>query len=80
MKNLNCEILNDDALMNVSGGVTTNDNNVNRQSDFDKAWRKAGMEAKGVSGMARAEYYDEWEKTGFKQTAKDFLQSKGSLA
>ncbi len=70
------KILNDDALKAVSGGVSDTQEFEKRRDEFEKAWKKGKMDSKGYSGMAKAELFDKWEGTGYKQDAADFLLDK----
>ena len=69
-------ILNETELEKVSGGRKANSVSVDRTAEFEQAWTILGMERKGFSGMARAEMYDNWERSGFTQDATTFITLK----
>ena len=73
----NKELLNDAELSGVSGGrrsaSKTAADSYNKKKEFESAWATLGMEARGYTGMKRAELYDEWELAGFTPDAVTFL-------
>ena len=74
MSELNRELM-DNELESVSGGKGQTKAKVNKKDKFDEAWKSLGMDKKEISGMMRAELYDEWERSGA-DDAKAFLVGK----
>ena len=66
------EKLTDDELMNVAGGAGRGQNPelVKNRDEFIQAWNELGMDSK-VSGMQRAELFDQW--TSSSESASAFL-------
>ena len=72
--NLNNKALSDEDLAAVTGGVKVSSAVYElKRKEFDTAWSSLNMEAKNVSGMRRAELFDQWEEAGFKADATSFI-------
>lgn len=72
------EMLNEDELMGVVGGKKSQSKaqvkaRAKKKKEFDAAWKSLDMDGKGVSGMKRAEIFDEWEMAQFSDDAATFI-------
>lgn len=70
------KILGEEALKAVSGGASNTAEFTQKRDEFDKAWSLLKMQSKGYSGMAKAEFFDEWEEKGYPGDATSFLLGK----
>ena len=73
----NRELLNEKELAGVSGGrnrtAKAAADPYTKKKEFEAAWATLGLDAKGYSGMKRAELFDEWELAGYTPDAVTFL-------
>ena len=77
------KIINDNELENVTGGVVgaaytklDDGSGLSRKQQFENAWAYLDLENMGISGMQRAQLFDEWERSGFKLDAIAFLEAR----
>ena len=62
--------INDAILAGVSGGTNIP---TDKKTAFTTAWKELGFEKEERTSHEMFELFDEWEATGYKQSAADFL-------
>ncbi len=65
------EKINEEMLNKVSGGVAEADDQ--RKNEFETAWYGLGMETKGLTGTEMEDLFAQWQRSGFKPDARNFL-------
>ncbi len=74
MTNMNENIMSEEALTAVAGGAkSVNLSEDSKKKLFEAAWTGLKMDDMKISGMKKAEMFDEWEMAGFTPDAVTFL-------
>ena len=72
MNSMKMELLDEKALATVVGGASGAVEGRKKQ-EFEAAWSSLNMDGQNISGMKKAEIYDDWEFAGYTPDAVSFL-------